>query len=154
MNNGQDNEIESLDKENKISRRMLALAYSGPKLYHDDGELQDSSVWPFIDFRNDSAEVIEDKIQTRGLNQLKEELARNPNLWEDLKNPKGNSVNIKKETDDLITFIETASKEDLEAFLEKSDFGSLRDIKKGEIIWPLPEIENNPDGSTVRKVSE
>jgi hypothetical protein len=85
MNNGQDNEIEALDKENKIFRRLLAMSYSGPSLYHDDGELQDNSAAPFIDFRNDSAEEIEEKIHIRGLNALKEELARNPSFWEDLR---------------------------------------------------------------------
>jgi hypothetical protein len=89
MNNNLQNDIEKLERENKIFRRLLALSYSGAgNLYHDDGELQDSSSVPLIDFRRDSAEEIEDKIQQRGLNCLKEELSRNPNFWEDLKKPK------------------------------------------------------------------
>lgn len=85
MNNNLQNDIEKIECENKIFRRMLALSYSGSGLYHDDGELHDNSADPFIDFWRDTAEEIEDKIQTRGLNRLKEESARNPNFWEDMK---------------------------------------------------------------------
>lgn len=48
-------------------REGWALAYSGPSnLYGDDGELQDNSSIPCIDWRRDSAEVIRDKITERG----------------------------------------------------------------------------------------
>ncbi len=48
-------------------REGWALAYSGPSnLYGDDGELQDNSSIPCIDWWRDSAEVIRDKITERG----------------------------------------------------------------------------------------
>ena len=55
-----------MSEEMKL-RRLLALTYSGTSLYGDDGELQDTKVQPFIDFKRDSADEIEDKIQERAL---------------------------------------------------------------------------------------
>lgn len=52
-------------------REGWALAYSGPsRLYGDDGELQDNSEYPYIDWRRDSAEVIRDKITERANRKL------------------------------------------------------------------------------------
>lgn len=51
-------------------RVSLALAYSGAKLYTDDGELSDSSVHPFIDYRRDSYAEIKAAIEQRGMNWL------------------------------------------------------------------------------------
>lgn len=47
-------------------REGWAFAYSGSRLYGDDGELQDNSAQPFIDWRRDSAQEIRAKIQERG----------------------------------------------------------------------------------------
>jgi hypothetical protein len=46
-------------------REGWARAYAGSDLYTDDGELQDSRMQPFIDFRRDSAETIRQKIVER-----------------------------------------------------------------------------------------
>lgn len=46
-------------------RELLAACYSGAKLYRDDGELQDTSARPHIDFRRDSASEIQRKMQAR-----------------------------------------------------------------------------------------
>jgi len=52
-------------------REGWALAYSGPsRPYGDDGELQDNSEYPYIDWRRDSAEVIRDKITERANRKL------------------------------------------------------------------------------------
>lgn len=50
----------------RLLRMMLAFAYSGSRLYCDDGELQDSSAHPFIDFLNDPVEELQRKIKERG----------------------------------------------------------------------------------------
>lgn len=47
-------------------RRLLAVQYAGAALYSDDGELQDASTHPFIDFKRDSVSLIERKMQERG----------------------------------------------------------------------------------------
>lgn len=46
-------------------REGWAFAYSGTRLYGDDGELQDNSEQPFIDWRRDSATEILAKIRER-----------------------------------------------------------------------------------------
>ena len=51
--------------ENEKLRAMLAYAFCGEQLYDDDGELQDNRVHPFIDFRRDLADEIEDKMRQR-----------------------------------------------------------------------------------------
>lgn len=56
--------------ENALLRRLLAVRVAGPALYHDDGELQDNSVQPFIDFVHDPARTIQEKLQERGRRQL------------------------------------------------------------------------------------
>lgn len=65
-------DLESLRAENKLFREMLAFNFGGANLYCDDGELQDSSERPFIDFRLDSAVEIQDKIRERNLNYFRE----------------------------------------------------------------------------------
>jgi hypothetical protein len=47
---------------------MLAHAYSGSKLYGDDGELQDNSEYPFIDYLRDPVDRIQESIHSRGMN--------------------------------------------------------------------------------------
>ena len=52
-------------------REGWAISYSGPsKLYGDDGELQDNSESPFIDWRRDSAKEILSKIQERAVRRF------------------------------------------------------------------------------------
>lgn len=48
-----------LESDNRRLRRLLACCYAGAALYTDDGELQDSSAFPVIDFKRDSLDVIE-----------------------------------------------------------------------------------------------
>ena len=59
--------LEELEKENHELRTMLAFAHCGgsPQLYHDDGELQDTRMDPFIDWRRDSVEEIQLKLTQR-----------------------------------------------------------------------------------------
>jgi hypothetical protein len=56
--------------ENAQLRIWLAFAIGGMRLYADDGELQDSSKQPFIDFKRDSIAEIEAKFQQRTANAL------------------------------------------------------------------------------------
>lgn len=51
-------------------RRLLALAHCCSTLYTDDGELSDCSVFPDIDFKRDSVEVIEQKLKERAARKL------------------------------------------------------------------------------------
>jgi hypothetical protein len=50
----------------KLLRKLLAIRVAGASLYGDDGELQDNSVHPCIDFKRDSAMEIERKLLERG----------------------------------------------------------------------------------------
>lgn len=59
------------ENERKL-RELLAIAYSGTKsLYMDDGELKDFSSAPFIDFRRDNPRIISQKMQERGMKNLR-----------------------------------------------------------------------------------
>jgi hypothetical protein len=60
-----------LQVDNKKLRQMLAFAYCGYRLYPDDGELQDNTEHPCIDFKRDSVDDIQHKIQQRVLAQYK-----------------------------------------------------------------------------------
>jgi hypothetical protein len=51
--------------ENRELRILLAIAHAGLSLYTDDGELQDNRVHPFIDFKRDSVNEIENKLRER-----------------------------------------------------------------------------------------
>jgi hypothetical protein len=58
-------------EDERMLRKMLAFAYSGStKLYGDDGELQDYSEMPGIDYVRDTVREINDKMNTRGINKL------------------------------------------------------------------------------------
>lgn len=60
-----------LDSELKL-RTLLAQAYTGhAHLYTDDGELQDQTEIPVIDFKRDSAEAIQLAFVKRALNETK-----------------------------------------------------------------------------------
>ena len=63
-------EISQLQAERDRLGSMLAIAYSGVGLYTDDGELQDGSKHPTIDFKRDSVEEIQRKIEERGRKAL------------------------------------------------------------------------------------
>lgn len=67
-----------LQEENYKLRALLALIASSPSvLYADDGELQDCSTEPFIDYKRDSVELIAFKIQQRRLKEYHEAQASN-----------------------------------------------------------------------------
>lgn len=53
--------------ENRALRRLLAVRVAGALLYADDGELQDNTQNPHIDFRRDTPSEIQRKLQERGL---------------------------------------------------------------------------------------
>lgn len=59
-------------------RVMIANCYSGMKLYRDDGELQDNSEQPFIDFRRDTVGEINTKMMTRAVNFVNRLTAEKP----------------------------------------------------------------------------
>jgi hypothetical protein len=65
-----------VDSDNRLLRMCLAFAYSGSALYGDDGELQDNSMQPFIDYRRDSVAQIQEAMQERGLRKLEAALAQ------------------------------------------------------------------------------
>lgn len=48
-------------------RQLLAVRVAGALLYADDGELQDNTQHPCIDFRRDTPSEIQRKLQERGL---------------------------------------------------------------------------------------
>ena len=53
------------DLENILLRQMLAIRVGGALLYTDDGELQDNSAKPCIDFKRDPAHEIHYKLKAR-----------------------------------------------------------------------------------------
>lgn len=57
-------------------RRLAAYALGAPYLYTDDGELQDATVFPHIDFLRDSAETVENKLIERTIRQLRAPLKK------------------------------------------------------------------------------
>ena len=65
--------IETQNNEKKL-RTILALAYSGrARMYTDDGEFQDSTTKPFIDYKRDSVDEIQSKIFERGKKKLRDD---------------------------------------------------------------------------------
>ena len=62
----------SPEVERKL-RRLLAIRVAGAALYGDDGELQDNSVRPFIDFLRDSPDEISAKLMERSYAALSAE---------------------------------------------------------------------------------
>ena len=61
-----------MNEDELTLRRGWALAYSGSSLYTDDGQLQDNSDYPQIDFLNDPPAEIERKIVDRGVRKIKQ----------------------------------------------------------------------------------
>ena len=74
----QDNQIAVIREDNLRLRAILAFRVAGPSLYGDDGELQDNSEQPFIDFKNDAAEEISRKLLQRANKRFKAESALTP----------------------------------------------------------------------------
>lgn len=66
--------LQDAREENLKLRRMLALATSN-HLYGDDGELSDSSVEPFIDFKRDAPDKIKAALMERSIKKLREQEA-------------------------------------------------------------------------------
>ncbi len=54
-------------KDEETLRTLLAVNYAGQALYTDDGELQDNSCRPFIDFLRDPVNLIQAKMLARTL---------------------------------------------------------------------------------------
>jgi len=70
-----------LKSENVRLRRLAALRVKGVgNLYHDDGELQDSTVHPFIDWMRDSADEIERALEIRARAALAAKSQAEPKL--------------------------------------------------------------------------
>ena len=67
------------NNENKVFRRMFAFCHAGiANLYCDDGELQDLSKKPYIDWKRDSFSEIQQKLLERANNDPKvQEFLRN-----------------------------------------------------------------------------
>ncbi len=64
--------MEELHRENAELRIALAMNYSKPShLYRDDGECQDSSTHPFIDWKRDPWELIKDKMHQRTIAHMR-----------------------------------------------------------------------------------
>lgn len=60
----------ALKAEGDALRKLLAVYVAGPMLYADDGELQDSSAMPRIDFTRDTPDEIGRKLRERALNRM------------------------------------------------------------------------------------
>ena len=61
---------EDISADNLKLRRMLAIAIAGAHLYGDDGELQDSTSFPYIDFLRDSPDLILKKLEERAMKKM------------------------------------------------------------------------------------
>lgn len=62
--------IEAQERDIRMLRESLAFAYSGRNLYGDDGELQDNSELPCIDYVRDDVSEIRRKIRERGAKRI------------------------------------------------------------------------------------
>lgn len=56
----------AMSADERKLRELLAVRVAGASLYTDDGELQDGSMQPWIDFLRDPPFVIETKLIERG----------------------------------------------------------------------------------------
>ena len=65
--------VKELREENRLLRQLLAVQVGGTKLYVDDGELQDNSVVPCIDFRRATAANIQYALQERGRRKMEDD---------------------------------------------------------------------------------
>lgn len=62
-----DEQLSDAKRENRELRIMVAYAHAGMGLYTDDGELQDTTRHPFIDWKRDPIDEIQRKIAERNL---------------------------------------------------------------------------------------
>jgi hypothetical protein len=60
-----------MELNERLLRALLAQQVAGVRLYTDDGELQDASAQPFIDFLRDPPEQIQTKLIERAMNKWK-----------------------------------------------------------------------------------
>jgi len=58
--------IDGVEKENREMRLALCMAHAGAGGYYDDGEMQDNSRHPMIDWKRDAWGVIKLKLAERG----------------------------------------------------------------------------------------
>jgi len=65
--------IKELERVQRSMRRALAVAHGGALLYRDDGELQDNSRRPFIDWKRDAWEIIKEKLRQRNESEMTKE---------------------------------------------------------------------------------
>lgn len=71
--------VEMSDDEKRL-RRLFCARVSGALAYMDDGEAQDGSAEPFIDFLRDGVEEIERKLRERGIRTMQAAAATSPTL--------------------------------------------------------------------------
>lgn len=69
-------ELATLRTENRELRIMCAISHCGLSLYHDDGELQDSREYPWIDWKRDPVAEIEAKLHERAMRRMRAESER------------------------------------------------------------------------------
>jgi hypothetical protein len=58
-------EVKWLRAENEALRDLLCSVHAGALAYRDDGEMQDSTTHPCIDFKRDSPEQIRSALRRR-----------------------------------------------------------------------------------------
>lgn len=77
-----DSEVVAADlrAENAKLRVMLACQVSGAHLYADDGEMQDNSTQPFIDFKRDDADTIQAKMIVRAQKSFEDRSTKSDQL--------------------------------------------------------------------------
>jgi hypothetical protein len=84
-------ELATLRTENRELRIMCAIAHCGLALYHDDGELQDSREYPWIDWKRDSVSEIEAKLHERAIRRMRAEMEKrsSPNVQDQTRGTSG-----------------------------------------------------------------
>ena len=60
-------ELDEARRDAELLRSLLAMRAAGALLYDDDGELQDNTQMPYIDFKRDAPGEIHRKLRERGL---------------------------------------------------------------------------------------
>ena len=65
--------LDTKDAEIRQLRKLLAVRVAGAALYTDDGELQDNSQIPAIDFYRDSLQEIERKLKERAVRKASDD---------------------------------------------------------------------------------
>lgn len=65
--------LRDLLADNRKLRFLLACRVAGPLMYTDDGEMQDNSEFPSIDFKRDPVSEIQEKLMARFVNAVNNE---------------------------------------------------------------------------------